>query len=94
MEEESEDPIPTDEHLLELQRPTVRPPLKSTRDRSPTPERFDSVVREGPCVKAVAYYLFNNEIGYKKYFQRRQFFVLTISLKLTLQNVSKIITQY
>ena len=60
MEEESEDPVPTDEHLLELQRPSVRPPLKSTRERSPTPERCDSVIREGSCVKAVAYYLFNN----------------------------------
>ena len=52
MEEESEDPIPTDECLLELQRPIVRPPLKSTRERSPTPERFDSIVREGTFVKA------------------------------------------
>ena len=56
MDEESEDPIPTDECLLELQ----RPPLKSTRERSPTPERCDSIVRAGLFFKTVTYYSFNN----------------------------------
>ena len=41
MEEENESPILSEDHnnMLEMQRPSVRPPLKSTRERSPTPER-------------------------------------------------------